>query len=123
MKHLRLPHDGLILRDVLLKTIIESNFGTRAEIKTLEAGCGRKWALNSVQRSFKITGVDLERRPPNAKPVKYITHCPECGTLLVRKENEAIHYCPNDLECPPQIKGKIEHFILKESDNRLTDLS
>ncbi len=65
----------------------------------------------------KITGVDLDRRTSKASTVAYITHCPECGTLLVRKENEALHYCPNDVECPPQIKGKIEHFISRKAMN------
>ncbi len=65
----------------------------------------------------KITGVDLSRRQPAAKPVRYITNCPECGTLLVRKENEALHYCPNENGCPPQIKGKIEHFISRKAMN------
>ena len=43
--------------------------------------------------------------------VKFITHCPECGSKLIRFEGEAAHYCPNETACPPQIKGKIEHFI------------
>ena len=59
----------------------------------------------------KIVGVDTERREPGAEPVRFITHCPECGTKLVRYEGEAAWYCPNDAGCPPQIKGRIEHFI------------
>jgi DNA ligase (NAD+) len=59
----------------------------------------------------KITAVDRKKRPANAKPVKYINACPECGATLTRKEGEAQHYCPNELGCPPQIKGRIEHFI------------
>lgn len=59
----------------------------------------------------KITAVDLTRREKSARTVKYITRCPECQATLVRKEGEAQHYCPNELECPPQIKGRIEHFI------------
>lgn len=65
----------------------------------------------------KITGVDLKRRESSSRPVKYITHCPECNTLLIRKENEANHYCPNESGCPPQIKGKIEHFISRKAMN------
>ncbi|HOY53000.1 MAG TPA: NAD-dependent DNA ligase LigA, partial [Prolixibacteraceae bacterium] len=57
----------------------------------------------------KITGVDLSRRHPMARPVTFITHCPECGASLVRSEGEAAWYCPNDTGCPPQIRGKIEH--------------
>lgn len=59
----------------------------------------------------KIVGVDLSKRSSDAEPLIYIAHCPECGTELVRQEGEAQHYCPNDASCPPQIKGKIEHFI------------
>jgi DNA ligase (NAD+) len=65
----------------------------------------------------KIVGVALERRPADAKPVQFITACPECGTPLVRMEGEAIHYCPNDTSCPPQIKGRIEHFISRHAMN------
>ncbi|MCC5932510.1 MAG: NAD-dependent DNA ligase LigA [Cyclobacteriaceae bacterium] len=59
----------------------------------------------------KVTGVDLEARDPALQKLEYISHCPECGTALVRKEGEAVHYCPNSLGCPPQIKGRIQHFI------------
>ncbi|MFM7823263.1 MAG: NAD-dependent DNA ligase LigA, partial [Bacteroidota bacterium] len=59
----------------------------------------------------KVTGVDLNKRVEDAAPVVYITNCPECGTTLVRKEGEALHYCPNETGCPPQIKGKLVHFI------------
>lgn len=65
----------------------------------------------------KIVGVDVEGRLPDAKPVEFITHCPECGTELVRYEGEAAHYCPNDAGCPPQIKGRIEHFISRKAMN------
>ena len=65
----------------------------------------------------KIVGVDTDRRPENAKPVKFIDKCPECGTPLVRYEGEAAHYCPNDTGCPPQIKGRIEHFIARRAMN------
>ena len=65
----------------------------------------------------KIVGVDLDQRPIIAQPVQFITHCPECGTKLVRYEGEAVHYCPNDAGCPPQIKGRIEHFISRKAMN------
>ena len=65
----------------------------------------------------KIVGVDVEGRLPDAKPVEFITNCPECGTELVRYEGEAAHYCPNDAGCPPQIKGRIEHFISRKAMN------
>jgi DNA ligase (NAD+) len=65
----------------------------------------------------KIVGVDLEQRKPGSRKVKYIEHCPECGTKLVRNEGEANHYCPNEYHCPPQIKGKIEHFVGRKAMN------
>ncbi len=65
----------------------------------------------------KIVGVDLSRRPADAKPVTFIDTCPECGAKLVRYEGEAVHYCPNDSGCPPQIKGRIEHFIARRAMN------
>lgn len=65
----------------------------------------------------KIVGVDLDQRPIIAQPVRFITHCPECGTKLVRYEGEAAWYCPNDAGCPPQIKGWIEHFISRRAMN------
>lgn len=63
----------------------------------------------------KVTGVVLEMRDASNKAVKYITRCPECKTELIRKEGEANHYCPNEKGCPPQIKGKIEHFIQRKA--------
>jgi len=65
----------------------------------------------------KIVGVDLSKRKPNAEVVKYITHCPECGSLLERREEEANHYCVNENGCAPQIKGKIEHFVSRKAMN------
>ena len=65
----------------------------------------------------KIVGVDESRRDASAKPIEFITHCPECGALLQRMEGEAVHYCPNDTGCPPQIKGRIEHFISRRAMN------
>lgn len=65
----------------------------------------------------KITGVDLEERPSLSKPLSYITHCPVCQTMLVREPGEALHYCPNDSGCSPQIKGKMEHFIGRKAMN------
>lgn len=65
----------------------------------------------------KIVGVDLSMRNPDSEPLKYISNCPECGTELIRKEGEANFYCPNDINCPPQIKGKLEHFISRKAMN------
>ena len=65
----------------------------------------------------KIVGVDTAARTAGADPVRFIDRCPECGTPLVRYEGEAAHYCPNDTGCPPQIKGRIEHFISRKAMN------
>ncbi len=63
----------------------------------------------------KVTAVDIAKRTNKAKPINYITQCPECGTALVRTEGEASHYCPNVTGCPPQIKGRVEHFIQRKA--------
>ncbi|HEX9151177.1 MAG TPA: NAD-dependent DNA ligase LigA, partial [Flavobacterium sp.] len=63
----------------------------------------------------KIIAVDLSKRPENTHPTKYITHCPECHTALVRSEGEANHYCPNFYGCPPQIIGRIQHYISRKA--------
>ena len=65
----------------------------------------------------KIVGVELSKRPADAQQVKFIDTCPVCGAKLVRYEGEAVHYCPNDSGCPPQIKGRIEHFIARKAMN------
>lgn len=65
----------------------------------------------------KIIKVNLDKRLANATKVNYLHNCPECGTELIRKEGEAVHYCPNDEGCPPQIVGKIQHFIGRKAMN------
>lgn len=65
----------------------------------------------------KIVGVDRAKRKEGTQPIRFITHCPECGTLLVRVEGEANHYCPNEDHCPPQIAGKLEHFVSRRAMN------
>ena len=65
----------------------------------------------------KIVGVDKTKRREESRPVEFITYCPECGTKLVRIEGEANHYCPNEDHCPPQIAGKIEHFVSRRAMN------
>lgn len=65
----------------------------------------------------KIVGVDLSRRQNALFPLDFITHCPECNTEIVRKDGEAHHYCPNAVSCPPQVKGRIEHFISRKAMN------
>jgi len=63
----------------------------------------------------KIIGVDMSQRDLNSQPTQYITHCPECETLLERNEGDAKHYCPNTAGCPPQIIGRIQHFISRKA--------
>lgn len=65
----------------------------------------------------KIVGVDTAARKPDLIPVSFPENCPECGHELVRNEGEAQHFCPNDLHCPPQMKGKVEHFIARKAMN------
>jgi DNA ligase (NAD+) len=63
----------------------------------------------------KIIGVNFKKRNPDSKPTSYIQNCPECGTALERKEGEALHFCPNTDGCPPQIIGRIQHFISRKA--------
>ncbi|WP_035644972.1 NAD-dependent DNA ligase LigA [Flavobacterium sp. ASV13] len=63
----------------------------------------------------KIIAVDLDKRPENSEKTEYITHCPECQTELVRNEGEANHYCPNFYGCPPQIIGRVQHYISRKA--------
>ena len=65
----------------------------------------------------KIPAVDADKRRPDSKPVQFVKNCPECGAALVREEGEAAWYCPNSNHCPPQIKGRIEHFISRKAMN------
>lgn len=65
----------------------------------------------------KIVGVNTEKRLPEAQPVQYIRHCPECGTPLIKVEEQAVHFCPNELHCPPQVLGKMVHFVSRKALN------
>ncbi len=65
----------------------------------------------------KIIEVDFSKRPKDSQPTKYITHCPDCGTALVRAEGDAKHFCPNEYGCPTQITGRIQHFISRKAMN------
>lgn len=65
----------------------------------------------------KIVGVNFDQRDPNAEKIQFIENCPECGSTLERKEGEVQHYCANETGCPPQIKGRIEHFISRKALN------
>ena len=63
----------------------------------------------------KITAVDLSARSEMAQPIEYITNCPDCDTLLVRKEGDAKHFCPNEFGCPTQITGRIQHYVSRKA--------
>ncbi|MBP6459826.1 MAG: NAD-dependent DNA ligase LigA [Crocinitomicaceae bacterium] len=65
----------------------------------------------------KIVGVNLEKRSLDAQKVDFITHCPECQTELIRREGESNHFCPNEKACPPQVTGRMEHFIARKAMN------
>jgi len=81
-------------------------------IKKLDVRIGDTvWVEKGGEIIPKITEVDLTKRPHDAHSVEFITHCPECGAKLEREEGDARHVCPNSKACPPQIKGKVEHFV------------
>lgn len=65
----------------------------------------------------KIVGVNIEKRAVFATPIQYITHCPECGSQLEKIDDQAIHFCPNEWECPPQVMGKMIHFVSRKAMN------
>ncbi|MDR1155395.1 MAG: NAD-dependent DNA ligase LigA [Bacteroidales bacterium] len=65
----------------------------------------------------KVIGVNMEKRPADSQPTQFITHCPECNAELKRNEGEAAWYCPGENDCPPQIKGRVEHFISRRAMN------
>lgn len=65
----------------------------------------------------KIVGINEEKRNPENKEIQYITNCPECGTELIRLEDQAIHFCPNDLHCPPQVVGRMIHYVSRKALN------
>jgi DNA ligase (NAD+) len=107
-----------VLHPVLLAgtTVKRATLHNADQIKKLDLRIGdRVFVEKGGEVIPKITGVDLKKRKPDSHTVRYITHCPECNTHLVRKEGEAQHYCPNESGCPPQIKGRIEHFISRKA--------
>lgn len=65
----------------------------------------------------KIMGVNLDQRKPESEEIEYIKNCPECGTPLVKIEDQAIHFCPNDLHCPPQVVGRMIHYVSRKALN------
>jgi DNA ligase (NAD+) len=108
------------LKPVLLAgtTVKRASLHNSNEIKRLDLRLGDTVYVEKGGEIIpKVTGVDLSKRNPDWPEINYVTHCPECGTELIRKEGEANHYCPNEKGCPPQIKGRIEHFIQRKAMN------
>jgi len=106
------------LRPVLLAgtTVKRASLHNANEIERLGIRIGDTVSVEKGGEIIpKITGVDLSQRSSSSIPTTYITHCPECNTELVRLEGEANHYCPNVKGCPPQIQGRIEHFIQRKA--------
>ncbi|MBO3698414.1 NAD-dependent DNA ligase LigA [Roseivirga sp. E12] len=106
------------LRPVLLAgtTVKRASLHNANEIERLGIQIGDTVSVEKGGEIIpKITGVDLSQRSLFSEPTTYITHCPECNTELVRSEGEANHYCPNVTGCPPQIQGRIEHFIQRKA--------
>jgi DNA ligase (NAD+) len=106
------------LEPVLLAgtTVKRASLHNANEINRLDLRIGdRVFVEKGGEIIPKVTGVDLTQRKDTTASVVYISECPECGTPLIRKEGEANHYCPNESGCPPQIKGRIEHFIQRKA--------
>ncbi len=109
-----------ILKPVLLAgtTVKRASLHNANEIERLDIRIGDFVHVEKGGEIIpKITGVELSKRTHNLPSTNYISHCPECGTELVRNEGEANHYCPNEKTCPPQIKGRFEHFIGRKAMN------
>jgi DNA ligase (NAD+) len=106
------------LEPVLLAgtTVKRASLHNANEIERLDIRIGDTVAVEKGGEIIpKITAVNLELRKIDSTSISYITHCPECNTQLIRKEGEANHYCPNDTGCPPQVRGKVEHFISRNA--------
>lgn len=99
-------------------TVKNASLHNANEIKRLDLSIGdRVFVEKGGEIIPKITGVDYASRPPDSNPVEFIERCPECNTRLERPEGEAIHYCPNKESCPPQVLGRILHFIHRNAMN------
>ncbi len=108
------------LEPVLLAgtTVKRASLHNAEQIAALDVRVGDKVYIEKGGEIIpKITGVELSERAQGVTPLEYITQCPECGTTLIKIEGEAKHYCPNQRECPPQIIGRIIHFIRRKAMN------
>ncbi|HQB48669.1 MAG TPA: helix-hairpin-helix domain-containing protein, partial [Bacteroidales bacterium] len=104
----KIEKDDTLVIDDIVDEIIEFNMANGGDVVFVEKG---------GDIIPKITGVDFNRRPKSSQTTEFIRQCPECGATLIRNEGEAAHYCPNDSGCPPQIKGRLEHFISRKAMN------
>ncbi len=99
-------------------TVKRASLHNSNEIERLDIRIGDKVFVEKGGEIIpKITGVNLDKRSEETSMTVFITNCPECNTELIREESEAVHYCPNKNECPPQVSGRIEHFISRNALN------
>ena len=99
-------------------TVKRASLHNSNEIERLDIRIGDKVFVEKGGEIIpKITGVNLDKRDKTSSKTVYISKCPECDTPLIREENEAVHYCPNKNQCPPQVSGRIEHFISRHALN------
>ena len=108
------------LEPVLLAgtTVKRASLHNEDQIKLLDIRIGDKVYVEKGGEIIpKITGVEKNQRPENTDAFEFIKNCPECNTLLIRNPEEAAHYCPNIYHCPPQIKGRMEHFVSRKAMN------
>jgi DNA ligase, NAD-dependent len=108
------------LRPVLLSgtTVKRASLHNADQIEMLDLRLGDRVYIEKAGEIIpQILGVNQEDRPPESKKILFVNHCPECGSELKRNEGEAAWYCPNENGCPPQITGKIEHFISRAAMN------
>jgi DNA ligase (NAD+) len=97
-------------------TVKRASLHNADQIETLDIRIGDEVYVEKGGEIIpKITGVNLEARSPESQVFRFIDSCPECGSELIRREGEAAHYCPDEYGCPPQIKGRIEHFISRRA--------
>ena len=99
-------------------TVKRASIHNSNEIERLDIRIGDKVFVEKGGEIIpKITGVNLVKRDKKSSKTAYISKCPECDTTLIREENEAVHYCPNKDQCPPQVSGRIEHFTSRHALN------
>ncbi|MEZ5071658.1 MAG: NAD-dependent DNA ligase LigA [Bacteroidales bacterium] len=106
------------LEPVLLAgtTVKRASLHNEDQIRLLDLRIGdRVYVEKGGEIIPKIVGVNLAMRPAGSRPLEFIRQCPECGTPLEKRDDEAAHYCPNDTRCPPQIKGRLEHFVHRKA--------